>query len=110
MYGIGTPEHDAEGRTITCEFPHFYFISVYVPNSQDDLRRLEYRIFEWDVALREHCKALLSTRKHVVLTGDFNVAHEKIDLFNPKPNMWNAGFTFYERSSFTQLLNAGFKD
>ena len=108
-YGIGVVEHDIEGRVVTLEFPHFYVVSVYVPNVMDSLRRLEYRVFEWDVAFREYWKSLLA-HKHVVIGGDMNVAHQEIDIFNPQRNIWSAGFTFYERSSFTQLLNAGFID
>ena len=125
-YGIGMPEHDLEGRVVTWEYQDFFVVSVqqirklyyifqisklivYVPNSMDYLRRLEYRVFEWDVAFREYWKSLRE-QKYVVIAGDMNVAHEPIDLFNPKPNEWSAGFTFYERSSLTQLLNSGFVD
>ena len=76
----------------------------------DDLRRLEYRVFEWDVAFREYCISLQQTSKPVIIAGDFNVAHFDIDIHNPKRSTWYAGFTFYERSSFSQLLKSGLKD
>ena len=109
-YGIGIPEHDTEGRVVTLEFPYFYLVWIYAPNSMDDLRRLEYRVFEWDVAFREYWKSLLHTSKQIVIAGDFNVAHCDIDIHNSKKSIWYSGFTFYERSSFTQFLKSGFKD
>lgn len=102
--------HDAEGRVITLEFDTFYLVSVYVPNSQELLRRLEYRIFEWDIDFRRYWKSLLKTGKNVLIVGDMNVAHYPIDLHCPRQSEWMAGFSYYERSSFTQLLREGFND
>ena len=107
-YGIGIEEHDKEGRVITLEFSDYYFCCVYVPNSQNELKRLSYRM-EWEDAFREYlCN--LKAKKHVILTGDLNVAHEEIDLKNPKANTHNAGFTKEEREKFTLLLGEGFHD
>lgn len=107
-YGLGIDAHDHEGRVITLEFDSFYLVDVYTPNSQDGLRRLSYRM-EWDDAFRRHLQAL-DERKPVVACGDMNVAHEEIDLKNPKTNRGNAGFTDEERAKMTELLAAGFTD
>lgn len=107
-YGLGIDLHDHEGRIITAEYEDFYLVTAYVPNSQDGLRRLDYRQ-QWDKDLRAYLKEL-ETRKPVVLCGDLNVAHREIDLKNPKSNRKNAGFTDEEREGFQQLLNAGFVD
>ena len=107
-YGLGLEEHDHEGRVITLEMPAFYLVTVYTPNSQDGLRRLDYRM-EWDAAFRDYL-ARLDADKPVVVCGDLNVAHQEIDLKNPKSNRRNAGFTDEERESFGQLLDAGFCD
>ena len=107
-YGIGIDEHDHEGRAITLEYENFYLLCVYTPNSQRELARLEYRQ-EWEDDLREYIKSLDST-KPVIYCGDLNVAHEEIDLKNPKTNHHSAGFTDEERQKFTELLNAGFRD
>lgn len=107
-YGLGIDEHDHEGRVITLEYDGFYVVTVYTPNSQDGLRRLDYRM-TWDDAFRGYlCR--LDARKPVLVCGDMNVAHEEIDLKNPKTNHMNAGFTDQEREKFTQLLDAGFID
>ena len=107
-YGLGIDLHDHEGRIITAEYEDFYLVTAYVPNSQDGLRRLDYRQ-QWDKDLRAYLKDL-ETRKPVVLCGDLNVAHREIDLKNPKSNRKNAGFTDEEREGFQQLLDAGFVD
>lgn len=107
-YGIGTDEHDHEGRVITLEMPDFYLITVYTPNSQDGLRRLEYRM-KWEDDFREYLMRLDAV-KPVIVCGDMNVAHNEIDLKNPKTNRKNAGFTDEEREKFTKLLNSGFTD
>ena len=107
-YGIGVEEHDHEGRVITLEMEQFYLITVYVPNSQDELRRLAYRM-TWEDAFLSYLKKL-EEKKPVVVCGDLNVAHQEIDLKNPKSNRKNAGFTDEERAKFTQWLNAGFTD
>lgn len=107
-YGLGIPEHDHEGRVITLEFEDFYLVNQYVPNSKDDLSRLDYRM-NWEDDLRKYLKKL-EQKKPVVMCGDLNVAHEEIDLKNPKPNMGHAGFTNEERAKFTELLNSGFID
>ena len=107
-YGIGVEEHDHEGRVITLEFPEFYHVTVYTPNSQQENARLAYRM-EWEDALRQYlCE--LDTIKPVVYCGDLNVAHEEIDLKNPKTNHFNPGFSDEERSKMTQLLSSGFLD
>ena len=108
FYGIGIEEHDQEGRVITCEFVDFYFVTVYTPNSQDGLKRLDYRM-KWEDDFRAYLKHLEET-KPVVVTGDMNVAHQEIDLKNPKTNRKNAGFTDEERAKFEQLLESGFID
>lgn len=107
-YGLGIDEHDHEGRVITLEMPQFYLVTVYTPNSQDELRRLDYRM-TWDDAFRAYLLRL-NEQKPVVVCGDLNVAHQEIDLKNPKTNRRNAGFTDEERQQFTQLLEAGFVD
>ena len=100
--------HDHEGRVITLEMEHFYLITVYVPNSQDGLKRLDYRM-TWEDAFLAYLQQL-EEKKPVVVCGDLNVAHQEIDLKNPKSNRKNAGFTDEERAKFTQWLNAGFTD
>lgn len=107
-YGIGKEEHDAEGRVITLELPHFFLVTVYTPNSQDGLKRLAYRM-QWEDDFRAYLLQL-DSRKPVVVCGDMNVAHEEIDLKNPKTNRKNAGFTDEERAKMTELLQAGFTD
>ena len=107
-YGIGIEEHDKEGRVITLEFEKFYMITVYTPNSQNELARLPYRM-EWEDAFLSYLKKL-EENKPVVFCGDLNVAHKEIDLKNPKSNRKNAGFTDEEREKFSILLNNGFID
>lgn len=107
-YGMGVEEHDQEGRLITCEFSDFFLVNCYTPNSQDELRRLEYRM-RWEDDLRAYLAAL-AARKAVVLCGDLNVAHKEIDLKNPGPNRRHAGFTDEERAKMTLLLESGFVD
>jgi len=107
-YGIGKEEHDQEGRVITLEFSEFYMVTVYTPNSQNELARLPYRM-EWERDFLAYLKEL-ETRKPVVFCGDLNVAHQEIDLKNPKTNRKNAGFTDEEREKFSQLLDTGFID
>ena len=107
-YGIGIDEHDHEGRVITLEMPAFYLVTVYTPNSQDGLRRLEYRM-TWETDFQAYLRRL-DEKKPVIVCGDMNVAHEEIDLKNPKTNRRNAGFTDEERERFTQLLGSGFTD
>lgn len=108
FYGIDIPEHDQEGRVITLEFEDFYMITVYTPNSQNELARLPYRM-EWEDAFLSYLKKLEET-KPVIVCGDLNVAHKEIDLKNPKSNQTNAGFTIQEREKFSNLLAAGFID
>ena len=105
-YGLGIEEHDHEGRVIALEFPEYYFVTVYTPNSKRALERLEYRMV-WEDAFREYLLEL-DKKKPVIVCGDLNVAHEEIDLKNPRTNHRNAGFTDEERAKFTQLLQAGF--
>ncbi|HIX70761.1 MAG TPA: exodeoxyribonuclease III [Candidatus Enterococcus stercoravium] len=107
-YGIGLEEHDQEGRVITLEYADFYLVCCYTPNSQNELRRLDYRM-TWEDAFRQYLQGL-NTKKGVILCGDLNVAHENIDLKNWKTNQKNAGFTPQERGKFTELLEAGFID
>lgn len=107
-YGIGVEEHDHEGRVITLEFADFYHVTVYTPNSQAENARLDYRM-DWDDAFRAYVKSL-DEKKPVIICGDLNVAHNEIDLKNPKTNRRSAGFTDEERSKFTELLEAGFVD
>lgn len=108
QYGLGVPEHDTEGRVITLEFEDFYMVTVYTPNSQAELKRLDYRM-TFEDAILEYVKNLDKT-KPVVLCGDLNVAHEEIDLKNPKTNRKNAGFSDEERAKFSAFLDAGFID
>lgn len=107
-YGLDIEKHDHEGRAITLEYEDFYLLCVYTPNAQRELTRLEYRM-EWEDALRDYIKSL-DTTKPVIYCGDLNVAHEEIDLKNPKTNHHSAGFTDEERGKFTELLNEGFSD
>lgn len=107
-YGLGLEEHDQEGRVITLEMENFYLITVYTPNSQDGLKRLDYRM-TWEDEFRAYLKRL-DAHKPVIVCGDLNVAHREIDLKNPKTNRMNAGFTDQEREKFQTLLDAGFID
>lgn len=107
-YGIGMDEHDHEGRVITLEMDEFYLVTVYTPNSQDELRRLDYRM-RWEADFRDYLHRL-DAHKPVVVCGDMNVAHQEIDLKNPKTNHRNAGFTDEERQAMTSLLDSGFVD
>lgn len=107
-YGIGIAEHDTEGRVITLEYEKFFLVTVYTPNSQDELKRLEYRI-KWEDDFRAYLKTL-AEKKGVIVCGDMNVAHEEIDIKNPKTNRHNAGFTDEEREKMTKLLSSGFTD
>ena len=107
-YGLGIPEHDTEGRVITLEYERFFLVTVYTPNSQDELRRLSYRV-EWEDAFREHLCAL-DRVKPVIVCGDMNVAHQEIDLKNPDSNHFNPGFSDEERGKMTELLSCGFTD
>lgn len=107
-YGIGIEEHDMEGRVITLEFDDFYMVTVYTPNSQNELKRLDYRM-KWEDDFRNYLKEL-DNKKPVIMCGDLNVAHKEIDLKNPKTNRKNAGFTDEERNKFTQFLDSGFID
>lgn len=107
-YGIGVDTHDHEGRVITAEFPEYYLLTVYVPNSQGELKRLPYRM-EWEDAWREYILKL-EAKKPVVYCGDLNVAHEEIDLKNPATNHMNAGFTDEERAKFSRILDSGYVD
>ena len=107
-YGLGIEEHDHEGRVITLELPEYYLVTVYTPNSQKELARLDYRM-TWEEAFKEYVLGL-DAKKPVIICGDLNVAHKEIDLKNPKTNRKNAGFTDQERQKFTELLAAGFTD
>lgn len=107
-YGMGIEEHDREGRLITLEYENFYFVTCYTPNAQDGLKRLDYRM-EWEDALRGYLLGL-DAEKPVIYCGDLNVAHQEIDLKNPKTNRKNAGFSDEERAKMTQLLDSGFVD
>lgn len=107
-YGMGIEEHDQEGRMITLEYPNFYLVNVYVPNVKRDLSRLDYRM-KWEDDFRSYLKKL-EEKKPVISCGDFNVAHEEIDIKNAKANIGNAGFTYEERDKFTKLLESGFID
>ena len=107
-YGIGIDEHDHEGRVITLEMPQFFLVCCYTPNSQDGLKRLDYRM-TWEDAMRDYLKRL-DRQKPVIYCGDLNVAHEEIDIKNPKTNRRNAGFTNEERQKFSELLSEGFID
>lgn len=108
FYGMGIEEHDKEGRLITLEFEDFYMITVYTPNSQNELARLDYRM-QWEEDFRAYLKGL-EEKKPVIVCGDMNVAHQEIDLKNPKTNHKNAGFTDEERGKFSTLLESGFVD
>ena len=107
-YGIGVEEHGHEGRAVTLEMPDYYLVNTYVPNSQDGLRRLDYRM-SWEDAFRAYVSRL-AEKKGVIICGDMNVAHEEIDLKNPDTNHFNAGFSDEERGKMTELLGAGFVD
>ncbi len=107
-YGLGIEEHDQEGRVITLEYEEFFFITCYTPNSQDGLKRLEYRM-RWEDDFQDYCREL-DEKKPVIICGDLNVAHEEIDIKNPKTNHKNPGFTDEEREKMTQFLNSGFTD
>lgn len=107
-YGIGVDEHDHEGRVITLEMEDYYLVNVYVPNSQDGLKRLDYRM-SWEDAFREYLNAL-ALKKGVIVCGDMNVAHNEIDLKNPATNHFSAGFSDEERAKMTALLESGFVD
>ena len=107
-YGLGIPEHDREGRVITLEFPDYYVLTCYTPNSQNELRRLDYRM-EWEDAFFAYIKGL-DQKKPLIYCGDLNVAHEEIDLKNPSTNRRNAGFTDEEREKMTRVLTNGFVD
>jgi exodeoxyribonuclease-3 len=107
-YGIGIPEHDTEGRVITLEYADYYVITVYTPNSQNELKRLDYRM-KWEDDFRAYLNTLAG-KKGVIVCGDMNVAHKEIDLKNPKTNRHNAGFTDEERGKMTELLDSGFID
>ena len=107
-FGLGIDEHNHEGRAITLEYENFYLLNVYTPNSQRELTRLDYRM-TWEDALRNYMIEL-DKKKPVIYCGDLNVAHEEIDLKNPKTNHFSAGFTDEERGKFTELLNSGFSD
>ena len=107
-YGLGLDEHDTEGRCVTLEYPGFYLVCVYTPNAQEELKRLDYRM-SWEDAFRDYVSELDAV-KPVILCGDLNVAHQEIDLKNPKTNRGNPGFSDEERGKFTQLLDAGFTD
>jgi len=106
--GIGSPEHDCEGRAITLEYDSYYLITFYVPNAQDGLKRIDYRM-AWEDKVREYV-GKLAKKKPVIICGDLNVAHEEIDLKNPKTNIGNAGFSYEERGKFSELLDSGFID
>ncbi|MBQ1473804.1 MAG: exodeoxyribonuclease III [Ruminococcus sp.] len=107
-YGIGIEEHDREGRVITLEYPDFYLVTVYTPNSQNELKRLDYRM-QWEDDFLSYIKRL-DEQKPVIFCGDLNVAHQEIDLKNPKTNRKNAGFTDEERAKMTVVLSSGFTD
>ncbi len=107
-YGFGLPEHDTEGRIVTLEYDDFYLVCVYSPNAQEELRRLDYRML-WEDAFRDYLLEL-NTRKGVIVCGDLNVAHNEIDLKNPKTNHLSAGFSNEERAKFSKLLSSGFVD
>ncbi len=107
-YNLGVPEHDTEGRAVTLEYGDFFLVCVYTPNAQDGLKRIDYRM-AWEDAFRAYLQEL-DRAKPVIVCGDMNVAHEEIDLKNPKQNVGNAGFSDEERGKFTELLAAGFTD
>ncbi len=107
-YNLGIPEHDTEGRVITLEYPEFWLVTVYTPNAQNELKRLDYRM-QWEDDFRDYLLELDKV-KPVIVCGDMNVAHQEIDLKNPKTNIGNPGFSFEERGKFDDLLNSGFTD
>ena len=107
-YNLGIPEHDTEGRAVTLEYADFFLVCVYTPNAQDGLKRIDYRM-RWEDAFRAYLLEL-DALKPVIVCGDMNVAHEEIDLKNPKQNVGNAGFSDEERGKFSELLDAGFTD
>lgn len=107
-YGIGIEEHDTEGRVITCEYDDYFLVTVYTPNAQQELKRLDYRM-QWEDSFRDYLKDLESL-KPVIMCGDLNVAHKEIDLKNPKTNRFNPGFSDEERAQFSKLLEVGFVD
>lgn len=107
-YNLGIEEHDKEGRVITLEYDNFYLVCVYTPNAQDELKRIDYRM-RWEDDFREYLMGL-DRKKPVIMCGDLNVAHEEIDLKNPKTNIGNPGFSYEERGKFTELLSSGFTD
>jgi exodeoxyribonuclease-3 len=107
-HGFGLDEHDAEGRVLTAEFPNFFLVNVYTPNSQDGLRRLSYRL-QWDEVFRLYLTSLAKS-KPVIFCGDLNVAHREIDIARPRENRFSAGFSDQERESFGKLLDSGFTD
>lgn len=107
--GLGIKEHDQEGRVVTVEYEKFYLVNVYTPNSQDGLKRLDYRVNKWDKEFRDYV-VKLKEKKSVIICGDLNVAHHEIDLKNPDTNHFSAGFSDEERESFTKLLDSGFVD
>ena len=107
-YNLGIPEHDTEGRAVTLEYADFFLVCVYTPNAQDELKRLDYRM-RWEDDFRAYLQGL-DARKPVIVCGDMNVAHQEIDLKNPKQNIGNPGFSYEERGKFTELLEAGFTD
>ena len=107
-YNLGIPEHDTEGRAVTLEYEGFFLVCVYTPNAQDGLKRIDYRM-AWEDAFRAYLREL-DAQKPVIVCGDMNVAHEEIDLKNPKQNIGNPGFSYEERDKFTQLLESGFTD
>lgn len=108
-FGLGIEKHDKEGRVITLEFNQCFLVTVYTPNSQDDLRRLPYRHQEWDIDFLNYVNDL-QKRKPVIFCGDLNVAHKEVDLANPKTNTKSAGFTPQERTSFDKIIESGFVD
>lgn len=107
-YNLGIPQHDTEGRVVTLEFDEYYLVCVYTPNSQDELKRLDYRM-SWENDFRDYVCSL-DAKKPVIICGDMNVAHQEIDLKNPKTNRGNPGFSDEERGKFSELLNSGFTD
>lgn len=109
FYGIENETHDAEGRVVTLEYKDFFLVSVYVPNSGNVLKRLDYRVQQWDINFHDYLKKLKRT-KNVIVAGDLNVAHQKIDVWESKNRQFSAGFTNLERLSFQQLLDSGFID
>jgi exodeoxyribonuclease III len=108
-YGINIDTHDEEGRVITLEYENFYLVCVYVPNAGEGLKRLTYRVNEWDIAFFKYLNKL-KEKKHLILTGDLNVAHKEIDIFEPKKHLKSAGFTIEERNSFSSFLENGYID